>query len=220
MNQNSRESADGAPRIQARPRERSMWREYAESLVVAVLLALAIRGFVVQAFVIPSGSMLPTLRVGDYILVNKFLYDFRSIRRGDIVVFKYPRNESEDFIKRAIGLPGDSLEIIGPQVFINGKPLREPYAVHAGPSPPADYHFGPIHIPPGRLFVMGDNRDNSLDSRFWGLLDHSKVLGKAAVIYFSVRSEDVPSGWGTLGFLYVLAHPSLIRWNRIGHIMN
>jgi signal peptidase I len=203
--------------------QKSVWREYAEALVVAVLLALAIRAFVVQAFVIPSGSMLPTLRIGDYLLVNKFVYFFRPIRRGDIIVFKFPQDETRDFIKRVIGLPGEQLEIRGRQVFIDGKPLKEPYAVYSEPSQfgsSVPYHLGPIVIPPGHLFMMGDNRDNSLDSRSWGLLDESKVVGEAFIIYFSVRSADIPYDALVPRILYAAIHPSLMRWDRIGHLVH
>jgi signal peptidase I len=201
---------------------KSVVREYAEALIVAVLLALVIRTFVVQAFVIPSGSMLPTLQIGDYVLVNKFLYYFRPIQRGDIIVFKYPKNEAEDFIKRVVGLPGETLEVRGRRVFINGRPLDEAYAVYSAPSalnPVTQAPIGPIQIPAGKLFVMGDNRDNSLDSRFWGFLDAGKVRGKALLIYFSDRSEDVPQGSWILRMAYVVLHPSLIRWNRIGMLV-
>ncbi len=203
------------------PKKKSVVREYAEALIVAILLALFIRTFVVQAFVIPSGSMLPTLQIGDYVLVNKFIYRFRPIRRDDIIVFKYPKNEAEDYIKRVIGLPGETLEIRGTQVFINGSLLNEPYAVH-GSTPfgaVTRNSFGPIHIPPGKLFMMGDNRDNSLDSRFWGLLDEKKVEGKALLVYFSDRSEEVPNASWVVRMVYVLVHPSLIRWNRIGMLV-
>ncbi len=217
----SRESTMTPARVESQ-RQKSVWREYAEALVVAVLLALAIRAFVVQAFVIPSGSMLPTLRIGDYLLVNKFVYLFRPIRRGDIIVFKFPQDETRDFIKRVIGLPGQQLEIRGRQVFIDGKPLKEPYAVYSEPSQldsPAPYHLGPIVIPPDHLFVMGDNRDNSLDSRSWGLLEESKVVGEAFIIYFSVRSADIPYEALVPRILYAAIHPSLMRWDRIGHLV-
>ena len=200
----------------------SVWREYAEALIIAVLLALTIRTFVVQAFVIPSGSMLPTLRIGDYVLVNKFVYLFRPIRRGDILVFKFPQDEARDFIKRVVGLPGETLEIRGRQVFIDGKPLQEPYALYSEFLPlgsPLPYHLGPVAIPPGHLFVMGDNRDNSLDSRSWGLLEESKVVGEASIIYFSIRSADIPYEALLARILYAMIHPSLMRWGRIGQLV-
>jgi signal peptidase I len=202
--------------------KRSVWREYAESLIVAVLLALAIRAFVFQAFVIPSGSMLPTLRIGDYLLVNKFVYLFRPIRRGDIIVFKFPQDESRDFIKRVVGLPGETLEIRDRQVFINGRPLRESHAVYSEPPllrAPGPYRLGPVVIPPGHLFVMGDNRDNSLDSRSWGMLEDAKVVGEASLIYFSIRSTDIPYDTLLPRILYAMVHPSLMRWHRIGQFV-
>ncbi len=203
------------------PQTKSVVREYAEALIIAVLLALVIRTFVVQAFKIPSGSMLPTLQIGDHILVSKFIYDFESIRRDDIIVFKFPQDESRDFIKRVIGLPGDTLEIRGRQVLINGAPLKEPYAVYDMPaSMDAEEHLGPIHIPTGQLFMMGDNRDHSMDSRVWGLLDLHKVIGKAFIIYFSVRSEDIPHESAIPSLMYVITHPGLIRLSRVGRLLH
>lgn len=218
-----RKSATNPPVGGLRRPKRSARREYAESLVLAVLLALVIRTFVVQAFVIPSGSMLPTLRIGDYLLVNKFIYWFHPIRRGDIIVFKFPQDETRDFIKRVVGLPGDTLEIRDNQVLIDGRPLHEAYAVYSAPpllGPPGAYHLGPVVIPPARLFMMGDNRDNSLDSRAWGLLDEAKVVGKASVIYFSIRSADIPYDALLPRILYASMHLSLVRWNRIGHLVH
>ena len=218
---NSKSAA--SPMRVAMPRsKRSLFREYAEALITAVVLALVIRTFVVQAFVIPSGSMLPTLRIGDYVLVNKFIYTFRSIRRGDIIVFKFPKDETQDFIKRVVGLPGETVEVRGKQVFIDGRPLYEPYAFFAdaqrsGALEP--YHLAPLVIPPGHLFVMGDNRDNSLDSRAWGLLEEAKVVGKAAIVYFSIRSEEIPYTDLLFRIPYVTVHPSLIRWDRIGRLV-
>ena len=196
-------------------RAKSIVREYAEAVIIALILALFIRTFVIQAFKIPSGSMKDTLLIGDYILVTKFSYgihipneilftniklfpDYRLFaeapERGDIIVFKYPRDESRDFIKRAIGLPGDKLEIKRQKVYINNKPIDDPWANHQEPPglgllPPRD-DFGPILIPDGHLFVMGDNRENSQDSRFWGFLDMNKIKGKAVIIYWSWDSVN------------------------------
>jgi len=187
-------------------RQKSAFREYTEAIVVALVLALIIRTFIVQAFKIPSGSMLPTLQIGDHILVNKFIYHFLSPHRGDIIVFKYPRDEGRDFIKRVIGIPGDKLMIMKKQVLINDHPLNEPYAVHAGPNlqdesfSPRDF-CGPMIIPPGKYFMMGDNRDHSMDSRFWGLLDQGKIRGKAFIIYWSWDSEKFRPRWGRIGNL-------------------
>jgi signal peptidase I len=205
------------------PRAKSVVREYAEALIIAVLLALVIRTFVVQAFKIPSGSMLPTLQIGDHILVNKFLYYFQPVERGDIIVFKFPQDETRDFIKRVIALPGETLEIRGKQVIINGKPLDEPYAVF-GDWPVSRLgerdRLGPMVIPPDRLFMMGDNRDHSMDSRVWGFLDLHKVKGKAFVVYFSVRSDDIPYASALMSVYHVLSHPGLVRWGRIGTLVH
>jgi len=201
---------------------KALVREYAEALIIAILLALVIRTFVVQAFKIPSGSMLPTLQIGDHILVNKFLYYFVPLERGDIIVFKFPQDETRDFIKRVIGLPGETFEVRGKQVLINGVPVSEPYAVYSDGllSRSAEREqVGPITIPPGKLFMMGDNRDHSMDSRVWGLLDMQKIKGKAFVVYFSVRSEDIPYSSILQNVLYVVTHPSMIRWGRFGTLV-
>lgn len=204
------------------PRAKSVVREYAEALIIAVLLALVIRTFVVQAFKIPSGSMLPTLQIGDHILVNKFLYYFQPIQRGDIIVFKFPQDETRDFIKRVIGMPGDTVEVRGKQVLINGAPLDEPYAVY-GDWPAGRFgereKLGPLVVPPDRLFMMGDNRDHSMDSRVWGFLDVHKVKGKAFIVYFSVRSDDIPYNSALASIYYVVSHPGMIRWSRLGSLV-
>jgi signal peptidase I len=201
---------------------KSVVREYAEALIIAVLLALVIRTFVVQAFKIPSGSMLPTLQIGDHILVNKFLYYFQPVRRGDIIVFKFPQDETRDFIKRVIGLPGETIEIRGKQVFVDGKLLDEPYAVY-GDWPTGRLgereKLGPLVVPPDRLFMMGDNRDHSMDSRVWGFLDIHKVKGKAFVVYFSVRSEEIPYTSALLSIYHVVTNPAMVRWGRIGSLV-
>ena len=175
-------------------REKSAFREYAEAIIIALVLALVIRTFIVQAFKIPSGSMLPSLQIGDHILVSKFIFHFTSPKRGDVIVFKYPKDEGRDFIKRVIGLPGEKIEIKGKTVLVNDRPLEEPYAVHMDPAlqdesfSPRDF-YGPIIIPPGKYFMMGDNRDHSMDSRFWGFLDRGKIKGKAFLIYWSWDSD-------------------------------
>lgn len=202
---------------------KSVLREYAEALIVAVLLALVIRTFVVQAFKIPSGSMLPTLQIGDHILVNKFMYSFAPIQRGDIIVFKFPQDETRDFIKRVIGLPGETLEIRGKRVLINGDPLQESYAVYSdGPFARGGDRdrLGPLVIPAGQLFMMGDNRDHSMDSRVWGFLDARKIKGKAFIVYFSIRSEEIPYTSVLRGVLYVVTHPLIIRWGRLGTVVH
>jgi signal peptidase I len=175
-----------------------------ESICVAVILAFFVRTFVVQAFKIPSGSMEPNLLIGDHLLVNKFvsaptltgteqtLLPIDSIHRGDIIVFKHPRTPERDLIKRTIGLPGETIELREKRVYINGKPLDEPYAHFLSPPGTTDVserdvrrNFGPLTVPPGHYFMMGDNRDNSEDSRYWGTLAREYVKGKALFLYMS-----------------------------------
>jgi signal peptidase I len=185
-------------------REKSVIRQYTEAFLIAILLALVIRTFVVQAFKIPSGSMLPTLQIGDHLLVNKFIYWFTDAQRGDIIVFKFPQDEGRDFIKRVIALPGDKVEVRGKQVYVNDKPVQESYAVHLDPSMQENPHsprdnFAPVQAPPGQLFMMGDNRDYSMDSRFWGFLDIKKIKGKAFIIYWSWDRERFRPRWERIG---------------------
>lgn len=179
-------------------KKKSIFREYAEAAAIAVILALFIRTFVVQAFKIPSGSMIPTLLVGDHILVNKFIYGVKipflnktlipidSPKRNDVIVFIYPVDESKDFIKRVIGLPGETLEIKDTKIYLNGEIFEDTHGVFNDSHRNfAKDNFGPITIPEDRLFVMGDNRDNSHDSRFWGTVPLESVKGKALIIYWS-----------------------------------
>ncbi len=192
--------------------------EYGEALVVAILLAVAIRGAVVQAFKIPSGSMLPTLQIGDHLLVSKFLYGvrvpytgvrvgrLRPPRRGDIVVFAYPVDDSKDFIKRVIGVPGDSVEIRSKEVWINGERIDDPWGVHVDRAvlPPGFEkrdNAGPYVVPEGYYFVMGDNRDRSYDSRFWGFVADARIKGKAFIIYWSWDAEKTRPRFGRIGDL-------------------
>jgi signal peptidase I len=196
-------------------------RENIEAIVIAIVLALAIRTFVVQAFKIPSGSMEPTLLIGDHILVNKFIYgisipfvdkkffQFTTPARGDVVVFIYPMDESKDFIKRVVAVEGDTVEIRQKKVYLNGRPAEDPHAHftdtarYSGTDSTAQQrdNFGPKTIPPGNIFVMGDNRDRSLDSRFWGFVDINKVRGKAFMIYWSWESFFSNFRWRRLGKL-------------------
>ena len=183
-------------------KKKGVFREYAEAAIIAVLLALFIRTFVVQAFKIPSGSMKPTLLVGDHILVNKFLYGIKipftkktlipisEPERSDVIVFIYPVDPDKDFIKRVIGLPGDKVEILGEKVFINGNPYDDKHGFYSNMGRTSARtgeisHFGPKTVPQGHLFVMGDNRNHSYDSRFWGFVPLSSVKGKAFIIYWS-----------------------------------
>jgi signal peptidase I len=203
---------------------KSIIREYAEAIFIAVILALLIRAFVVQAFKIPSGSMKPTLQIGDHILVNKFVYGIKvpftekellpigRPARHDIVVFRYPVDPSKDFIKRVVGLPGDSVLIRDKVVYINGQRLEEPYAVFSdkrvlpATASPRD-NMDTVNIPENCLFVMGDNRDESYDSRFWKFVDMNQLKGKAFVIYWS---------WNSDGELSISPDSSYVRWNRLG----
>ncbi|MBN2126503.1 MAG: signal peptidase I [Deltaproteobacteria bacterium] len=185
-----------------RIRKKSAFREYAEAAAIAILLALFIRTFVVQAFKIPSGSMEPTLLIGDHILVNKFIYGIKipfvhktlvpigEPERGDVIVFIYPEDKSKDFIKRVIGLPGERIEIIGKKIYINSEPCEDSYGYYRSSEqgtrkPEGMYRFGPVAIPENQFFVMGDNRDHSYDSRFWGFVPSESIKGKAFVIYWS-----------------------------------
>jgi signal peptidase I len=230
--------------IQKQGKKRSFYKEWVEPFLIAAVVALFIRQFVVEAFKIPSGSMIPTLLVGDHLLVNKFIYGpripFTDIRffnweepkRGDVIVFKYPENEDKNFIKRVIGLPGDKIQIISGVLFINDKPVKihdlgyakediEDSSALLGRArlyredlgtvehmiqylfDQKDRNFGPIVVPGRSVFVMGDNRDNSQDSRVWGFVKYDKILGKALIIYWSWDGKD---NW--------------IRWERIGHLVS
>lgn len=183
-------------------KKKSALREYAEAAAIAILLALFIRTFVVQAFKIPSGSMEPTLLVGDHILVNKFIYGVKlplirktiipvsKPERGDVIVFIYPVDPSKDFIKRVIGIPGDKVEIIDEKLFINDRPYADDYGVYTKRSPHAvnpgaKYNYGPVMVPEGGYLVMGDNRDHSYDGRFWGFVPEASIKGEAFMIYWS-----------------------------------
>jgi len=161
-------------------------REFIETIVIALVLAFLIRTFVVQTFYIPSGSMEPNLLIGDRIMAYKIFYGLSSVKRGDIIVFKFPLDPKKDFIKRVIGLPGDSVEIRDKKVYINGKRLIEPYAVHRDNwdigFPRDDY--GPVKVPVNSLFVLGDNRDSSEDSRYWGYVPEKNIVGRAFLIYW------------------------------------
>jgi signal peptidase I len=197
-------------------KKKSTVREYVEVIGIAVLLALFIRTFVVQAFKIPSGSMKPTLLVGDHILVNKFIYGIRipftdrtfisvtTPKRGDVIVFKFPRDTSKDYIKRVIGLPGDQIQLVDQKLLVNGKQVDDPHAFYALAGMKLDSflrHFGPVTVPADHLFVMGDNRDESSDSRVWGFVPRSYVLGKAFLIYWSWDQNHIDVRWSRLGHL-------------------
>lgn len=224
------DSVDSIEKAASQKKSKSILREYVEAFVIAVGLALLIRTFVVQAFKIPSGSMLQTLQIGDHILVNKFIYRFDKPERGDILVFKYPEDPSRDFIKRAIGLPGDTLEISEKIVYINGKQLIETYAYFERELDERQYiaprdSFEKLYIPPRKYFMMGDNRDSSMDSRYWGLLKEDMIKGKAFIIYWSIEPYEFTLGEiitdhpGRI-FDYIISLKDRIRWERIGKILH
>jgi signal peptidase I len=241
-------------------RDTTTLSEYLESLLVTVILALFGTTFVVQAFKIPSPSMEKTLLVGDHLLVNKFVFGgtgawyekllpYRTLKRGDIIVFKFPYADHQHFVKRVIGLPGDHLKLVDQQVYINGKLLNEPYVVHDPNTgyDPLNYSFPPtgnplysspvepewagdfrkyvqgdeLVVPPGRYFAMGDNRDHSLDSRYWGFVDRSAIMGRPFLIYWSVNATSADYGQSTFAqrlrnVFDTLGHlPARTRWSRM-----
>ncbi|MFH1982593.1 MAG: signal peptidase I [Pseudomonadota bacterium] len=209
---NETESIDAA----ASPKKKGAIRENVEAIVLAIILALFIRAFIVQAFKIPSGSMKETLQIGDHILVNKFIYGVKlpflnktiipisEPAHGDIVVFEFPEDKEKDFIKRAIGVGGDVVAVRDKIVYLNGVRQEQPFAIISddyiipGGIQPRD-NFGPVTVPKGKLFVMGDNRDHSYDSRFWGFVDLAAVKGKAFMIYWSWDKENFSVRWRRLG---------------------
>ena len=193
-------------------------KEYLEPIVIAVLIALFIRAFIVQAFKIPSSSMEPTLLVGDHLLVNKFIYgiripyadikffQYKKPERGDIIVFIFPKDRKKDFIKRVIGTEGERVAIVHNKIYINDKLIDDPWGRFTMPRTSIE-DYGPVKVPEGSLFVMGDNRDNSQDSRFWGFVKLNEVKGKAFIIYFSwdSNSQDLLNK---------------IRWTRFGKLIH
>jgi len=250
---------------QGEHREGTTLPEYMESLLVTVILALFGTSFVVQAFKIPSSSMERTLLIGDHLLVNKFIFGgtgawyekvlpYRSLERGDIIVFKYPYADHQHFVKRVIGLPGDRLKVIDQNVYINGKPLHEPYVIHDSTAgyDPLNYSFPPVGnplysspvepewgrdikkyikgdeliVPPGKYFAMGDNRDHSLDSRYWGFVDRDAIMGRPFLIYWSVEATSADYGESTFvqrlrAVLQTVAHlPARTRWGRMLHTVH
>ena len=207
-----------------RKSKKPVWREYLEAILWALILALIIRTWAVQAFKIPSGSMKPTLLIGDHLLVSKSSYGIKlpfsdtvlvpigDPERGDIVVFRFPEDRSKDFIKRIIGLPGDKIEVRNKEVYINGKRIQDKWAHYTdrvildrNSGQPRDF-FGPVEVPADHYFVMGDNRDESYDSRFWfgnkgGFVPRDDILGKAFIIYWSWLEDSFGVRWGRIADL-------------------
>lgn len=228
----------------ARSRRRSLageLSEYAEAVLAAILFALFFKTFVFEAFRIPSASMEDNLLVGDHILVNKFVYGphrgpwarllpHRDVRRGDVVVFRYPVDPSRDFVKRAVAFPGDKVQVVDKKLLVNGVETVEPWAVHRDPEiapegpgvPPSVSlrdHFGPDMVPPDAFFAMGDNRDDSQDSRFWGPVPGGLVKGRAVLVYWSYDALPAGAFSGQGAALRRLIHTGLhffsrTRWNR------
>jgi signal peptidase I len=204
------------------PQQSKLW-EYTKAIITALILALIIRTFCIQAFKIPSGSMIPTLLIGDHLLVNKIIYGtpvdipftditvfympgFEKPQRGDIIVFKSPEDPTRDFIKRVVAVGGDTIQMINKKLYINGAYVNEPYvqytdnSIRLGRFEPRDY-FGPYMVPKDKLFMMGDNRDNSSDSRYWGYVDVKQVKGKALIMYWSWDSDNNKPRFGRIGKL-------------------
>ena len=197
-------------------------KEYVEPILIAVLIALFVRTFIVQAFKIPSGSMEPTLLVGDYLMVNKFIYgikipytemkffQFEKPKRGDVIVFVFPLDPSKDYIKRVIATEGEKVEIIQNKIYINDHLIDDPWGHFKREGPEwvlqGMERFGPVVVPRHSLFVLGDNRNNSQDSRFWGFLHVNAVKGKAFILYFS---------WNHHGEHLL----DMVRWSRIGKLI-
>jgi signal peptidase I len=204
--------------------KRKIIKEYVEPIAIAILIALFIRTFVVQAFKIPSSSMEPTLQVGDHLLVNKFIYgikfpfigtkyfQFKKPQRGDIIVFIYPKDRSKDFIKRVIGTEGEKVQIVHNKIYINNQLIDDPWGRYDERALSAKYlqpmeRFGPVTVSENSIFVLGDNRDNSQDSRFWGFVNVNEVKGKALIIYFS---------WDR----YAQNLLEKVRWMRFGKLIH
>src|SRR5881394_3469080 len=221
--------------------KKSTVREYYEALLIAVIFVNFARIFAFQAFKIPTGSMEDNLKIGDHIIVNKFIYGpvsppwqkllpLRDVRRGDIIVFRYPLQPDTDFVKRVIGMPGDVVTVRDKVVSVNGTALVEPYVVHEDPQVyplqpalPEPYRsrdqFGPFTVPQGQFFAMGDNRDRSSDSRYWGPVPRTMIKGRAFMVYWSFRGQppaaEAPPSERVKELLGVVIHFfSRTRWDR------
>ena len=221
----TKENNEKQPKEKNKEATKSKVQEYIEAIIIAILIAVVIRTFIVQAYKIPSRSMVPTLLVGDHLLVNKFIYGVKipvirriivpitDPKRGDIIVFIYPNDRTKDYIKRVIGVGGDKIEIKNKNIFINDQPYKDAFGIYSDNTTypaimqPRD-NFGPVTVPRGSLFVMGDNRDESADSRFWGFVDLKDVEGKALIIYWSWNSEEQDN---------LLKK---IRWERLGNLLH
>lgn len=226
-------------------RKKSTFKEYLESIIIAVLLAFVIKTSIVEAYKIPTGSMEDTLLVGDFLLANKFIYGARlpligvrlpalqNPHTGQVVIFKYPLDRKTNYIKRVVATEGQVVEIKDKRVYVDGKLVPEP--PHSKHTDPRDIprgvnnrdNFGPVRVPKGYIFVMGDNRDNSFDSRFWGFLDKKLIRGKGMIIHFSWEPDpsaprlswDNPLSVIHLFFYNLIHFPQRIRWKRLGDLI-
>jgi signal peptidase I len=227
-----------------RRKKKSKLREYIEVIIISIVLALVVRTYVVQAFRIPSGSMEDTLLVGDFLLVSKFIYRFTDPKPGDIIVFRYPLDQRRDFIKRVVAVEGQTIQLVDKALYVDGKLVPNPpqsKLVDFKTYPPGAStrdNFGPVKVPAGHLFMMGDNRDNSRDSRYWGFLDKRLIKGKAFILYWSwnrMPGDPELGGWDDpfflalpkfiYSFFKVLAFdivysPWRVRWTRIGDLIH
>jgi signal peptidase I len=221
--------------VPARPlTKRPPWREFLEAILVAIVFALFVRTFLVQAFVVPTPSMEPTVLVGDHVVVNKFVFAPRAlpvldrflprrpIRTGDVIVFKFPEDPRRDFVKRAVSLPGDSIEIRDKLVYVNGRLETEPRAFHAEDRIWPDNSEVPealrrrdqvpfSRVPPRSYFALGDNRDSSYDSRFWGPVPEENLKGRPLFVYWSIPPESVGKRWP---LRWIAEFFTSTRWSR------
>jgi signal peptidase I len=231
---------------------REVHRGFVAEWTVTIVLLLFATTFLVQAFVIPSASMENTLLIGDHVLVDKLIYappgavsrhllPYHDVRRGDVIVFRYPRNVAEDYVKRAIGVPGDHIKLVNKQLWLNGHFVNEPYAVHTSaymdpyrdnfpnagetPNDPAAVYMlqhdvvnGELVVPPNYVFAMGDNRDDSLDSRYWGLVPRENIIGTPLIIYWSYEASTTDLTNPNIGldhiFDVIIHFPQKTRWSR------
>jgi len=214
-------------------RTKSTLRSYIEVVVIALIIGLALRTFVIQAYKIPTHSMEDSLLAGDFVLVNKYIYNFTDPKPGDIVVFKYPLNPSKDFIKRCVAKEGQTVQVIDKDLYVDGKRVGNPeWEKFADPLIyPEEYsprdNFGPVQVPFGQIFVLGDNRDNSKDSRYWGFLDTKYIKGKAFLVYWSWEQDPFAPKFKFpyitsaihIFFYHLVGLPERARWERIATLV-
>ncbi|MFQ5700830.1 MAG: signal peptidase I [Acidobacteriota bacterium] len=210
-------------------RKKSTLRDYFEAAIIAVILSLFVRTFLFEAFQIPTPSMETSLMVGDHVIVDKFslgprldfeggILPIRKVKRLDVVVFKFEREPEKYYVKRVMGLPGDVIKVEDKRLLINGKPLDEPYIQHVDKTIIPDRDFLPaVKVPPGHFFVMGDNRDNSADSREWGFVSRDQIKGRALYVYWSLRPSGTQEGGASAASSGMTGFLAQTRWDRIFH---